>query len=312
MKRFKNILYVLDEKSVNLLCDNNAKRVAELANLNDAKITVALANGPRVMDDIGLMVTGRYDEVKEILAQEQQEQLTVFTSQACWQGLDVTSHFDRSADFISLIQKVIRDGHDLVITEGNLDHGIDLLAMRLVRKCPCPVWVIKRNAGNFTKVLAAVDLRTNTLEAEALNKKIVELTHSLAQREQGEAHYLNAWRLEHEAMLRGPRFTTSEDEISAMKEKLRSQRQRGLLEVLAHARIKTDEERIHLRQGQSNEVICQMIDEMGIDVVVMGSVGRSGIPGLLIGNKAESLLGKINCTVLTVKPDGFISPVTIA
>ncbi|RZW20858.1 MAG: universal stress protein UspA and related nucleotide-binding protein [Desulfobulbaceae bacterium] len=43
----------------------------------------------------------------------------------------------------------------------------------------------------------------------------------------------------------------------------------------------------------------------------MGSVGRSGIPGLLIGNKAEKLLNSINCTVLTVKPDGFKTPVTL-
>ncbi|MBT8362313.1 MAG: universal stress protein, partial [Deltaproteobacteria bacterium] len=48
-----------------------------------------------------------------------------------------------------------------------------------------------------------------------------------------------------------------------------------------------------------------------IDVVVMGSIGRSGIPGFLIGNRAEKILSNINCTVLTVKPDGFISPITI-
>jgi len=43
----------------------------------------------------------------------------------------------------------------------------------------------------------------------------------------------------------------------------------------------------------------------------MGSVARTGVPGFLIGNKAEKLLNTINCTVLTVKPDGFISPVTL-
>jgi nucleotide-binding universal stress UspA family protein len=55
-----------------------------------------------------------------------------------------------------------------------------------------------------------------------------------------------------------------------------------------------------------------VIRDLGVDVVVMGSVGRSGIPGLLIGNKAEKILTTINCTVLTVKPDGFVSPITIS
>ena len=41
----------------------------------------------------------------------------------------------------------------------------------------------------------------------------------------------------------------------------------------------------------------------------MGSVARAGIPGMLIGSTAESVLGDVDCSVLTVKPDGFISPI---
>jgi nucleotide-binding universal stress UspA family protein len=55
-----------------------------------------------------------------------------------------------------------------------------------------------------------------------------------------------------------------------------------------------------------------VIRDLGVDVVVMGSVARSGIPGFLIGNKAEKILTTINCTVLTVKPDGFVSPITLS
>lgn len=41
----------------------------------------------------------------------------------------------------------------------------------------------------------------------------------------------------------------------------------------------------------------------------MGSVARTGIPGFIIGNAAESILGQVKCSVLVVKPDGLISPV---
>ena len=41
----------------------------------------------------------------------------------------------------------------------------------------------------------------------------------------------------------------------------------------------------------------------------MGTVARSGVPGLLIGNKAEKVLSGIDCTVLAVKPSGYVSPV---
>ena len=46
------------------------------------------------------------------------------------------------------------------------------------------------------------------------------------------------------------------------------------------------------------------------DLVVMGTAGRSGISGLVIGNTAEAILSQLRCALLAVKPDSFVSPVT--
>lgn len=43
----------------------------------------------------------------------------------------------------------------------------------------------------------------------------------------------------------------------------------------------------------------------------MGTVCRTGAPGLLIGNTAEKILYEVDCSVLTVKPDGFVTPVRL-
>jgi nucleotide-binding universal stress UspA family protein len=51
--------------------------------------------------------------------------------------------------------------------------------------------------------------------------------------------------------------------------------------------------------------------EEQIDLIVMGTVGRSGISGLFIGNTAEKVLQKVDCSVLAVKPEGFVSPVKL-
>jgi nucleotide-binding universal stress UspA family protein len=45
--------------------------------------------------------------------------------------------------------------------------------------------------------------------------------------------------------------------------------------------------------------------------VVMGTVGRTGIPGLIMGNSAETILQQVDCSVLAIKPPGFIAPVTV-
>ena len=38
---------------------------------------------------------------------------------------------------------------------------------------------------------------------------------------------------------------------------------------------------------------------------------RIGIPGLIIGNTAESVLNQIECSVLAVKPPDLVTPVTL-
>jgi universal stress protein E len=41
---------------------------------------------------------------------------------------------------------------------------------------------------------------------------------------------------------------------------------------------------------------------------VMGTIGRTGVKGLLIGETAERVLRRANCSVLALKPRGFRSP----
>jgi nucleotide-binding universal stress UspA family protein len=42
---------------------------------------------------------------------------------------------------------------------------------------------------------------------------------------------------------------------------------------------------------------------------VLGTVARTGLTGLLMGNTTERILGDVTCSVLAVKPPGFVSPI---
>jgi nucleotide-binding universal stress UspA family protein len=57
--------------------------------------------------------------------------------------------------------------------------------------------------------------------------------------------------------------------------------------------------------------IPELVKEHQIDLVMMGTVGRTGIPGFLMGNTAETILNRIDCSVLAIKPEGFVTPVTL-
>ena len=74
-------------------------------------------------------------------------------------------------------------------------------------------------------------------------------------------------------------------------------------------RGKTNFER-HLIKGMPREVLSSFAADHEIDLVLMGTVCRTGIAGMLIGNTAEYVLQQVDCSVLAVKPDGFVSPIT--
>ena len=42
----------------------------------------------------------------------------------------------------------------------------------------------------------------------------------------------------------------------------------------------------------------------------MGTIARTGLPGVLIGNTAEKVLDDVHCSVVAVKPPGFVSPLS--
>ena len=66
---------------------------------------------------------------------------------------------------------------------------------------------------------------------------------------------------------------------------------------------------LHLLKGDASIVIPQLVTKLNVDVLVMGTVCRTGIPGFIIGNTAERVLDAVKCSMFAVKPEGFVSPV---
>lgn len=65
----------------------------------------------------------------------------------------------------------------------------------------------------------------------------------------------------------------------------------------------------HLIKGAAKQCIPDFVRQNNIAVVIMGTAARTGIPGLLIGNTADTILQLIDSSVITVKPAEFISPI---
>jgi nucleotide-binding universal stress UspA family protein len=56
-----------------------------------------------------------------------------------------------------------------------------------------------------------------------------------------------------------------------------------------------------LRTGDARDVILQTAEQIGADLIVMGTHGRRGISRALLGSVAEAIVRRAPCAVLTVR-----------
>lgn len=68
---------------------------------------------------------------------------------------------------------------------------------------------------------------------------------------------------------------------------------------------------LHIIRGDPKKVIPTKAQKLDVDLIIMGTIAGKGIAVFFMGNTAETILNQINCSVLTVKPPGFISPVKL-
>ena len=76
---------------------------------------------------------------------------------------------------------------------------------------------------------------------------------------------------------------------------------------LAQVRREVLHDRVHLALGAATAVLPALIQELGLDLIVMGTHARDGISGLLVGNTVEKIMPRVDCGVVVVKPDDFLS-----
>ncbi|MEO0347712.1 MAG: universal stress protein [Pseudomonadota bacterium] len=306
MKRFANIALILEPDADN---KSALHRAASLAARNRAKLTVMA-----VAPELGPIAN---DALREAVTNGTREELRHLVSQAPDYLPDLHTQLIAGATPIDVIRAVVVHGYDLVIkaTEPTASAAETLgpFDKKLLRKCPCPVWLV-RDAGpaRYERILVAIDYRPENTGNDALNRQLLEMAASLASMEGARLHVAHAWRLQGEDTLRSPRTGLPAVKVDELVRAERAVHQTWLADVVAKDCPSLDgahEPERHLIEGAARTVVPQLATTIDAQLVVMGTVGRTGIPGYFIGNTAETILGRIDCAIMAVKPLGFLSPV---
>ena len=248
------------------------------------------------------------------LEESQRETLESLVAPLRASGLEVHTQLSWGTPWLELVRTVLRESCDLVVkTAEGVARGTGLFfgstALHLVRKCPCAVWIVSApSQGRTPRVLAAIDPQVDDPVRCGLARRILNAASSLSEFLGGELHAAAVWP---PAAVRPLEGRLDRGESDAWLHTLESEARLGLDKITSEADPALPGERMHLLEGDVRRVLPELIAREGFDVLAMGSLGRVGISGLLIGDTAETLIRSVRCSVLVLKPPGFVCPVRL-
>lgn len=227
-----------------------------------------------------------------------------------------------------IVREVASNDRDLVLKTPEKVRGLRSRSLsredtRLLRTAPCPVLLVKSipAINRFRRVLAAVYLDEfppqHRYHRHAVNRRVLEYAVLLAAAQLSELHVVYAWEAYGEQDLRSGRSPYHWDaDAYVEREQKRSQE---LLNGLLKEVQGTLESQVspafrpitHLVKGSPRDEIPRLATDLKADLVVVGSAARTGVSRLIMESTAEVVAEKATCSVLFIKPPGFVTPVVV-
>jgi len=216
----------------------------------------------------------------------------------------------RGRPVIEIVREVLQRGYDLVVKDIDEDFagqefGVGNLDWHLLRKCPCPLWLV-RGMPERARVIAALSPAESDAET-AFNARLMAIATALASAQSKELHVVQA--LDFPADSRLLRHVP-EEQIERAQAFYTQRSRDSLCAFLEPFGFSLSSGRVHLLEGRPEDAIPAAANELQADTLVIGTVARAGIAGHLIGNTAERVIGKLHCNLCAVKPEGWKSPIT--
>ena len=306
MTLYPKVLVVLDPSVAEQKALN---RAVELAKLQDCQLTAFLS----IYDfsyEMTTMLSGEEREsMRQAVIKDRELWISELTEHHRAAGLNIVIKVVwHSRPFEAIVHAVLEDNYDLVI-KGTHDHDV-LKSMiftptdwHVLRKCPCPVLMVKDHdwpqGGN---IIAAVNAGSEQEHHLSLNQRVIAKALQMATMLNASTHLVNAFPgTPVNIAIEIPEFNPQEynstmkahhaEAISALAEKCRI--------AASHC---------HVNEGMPEDVLPQLASELDAEIMVIGTIGRTGLSAAIIGNTAEHVIDRLDCDVLAIKPDNFVSP----
>ena len=315
MSPFQNVLVGIDLLQADSVGSTNFSPPVEeaikhglwLAEKSSASVTFfAAVDMPE--DDL-YSLEGDETRVASQLQRSGQRALDHLIQRAKDRGLAANAKLAIGEGWVEITREVMHGGHDVVIV-GTRNVGavqrflFGSTAMKLLHNCPCPVWVTRPEPRPLPhNILVASDFSEVTEDALRLGLGIAAMSGAKVNLVHAVDYPLD--RLWSSGLL----DTSTQIYHDKVKADARERLSEQLVRVGGESPAAKVE--LHIVEGVSiaDTAILDFIQHYHIDLLVIGTMARSGIPGVFIGNTAERLVTHVPCSMLAVKPAEFESPI---
>lgn len=303
--KFNNILVVLNPENDKQYALARAVRlVKEQKSEVPVKITVFLAAYDLSYEISALLSAEEREEMHRGVIAQRQKEIQPYLEKYADPMIEfrpIVVWSSNEAEAISV--EVEKNNYDLVVKYTKEEESLTSLIFtpmdwQLLRKCPTPMLVVRDGDWKHQRrILVAVNVSGDEDYHETFNKSLVSLSIDLADNlERGNIHLVSAYPPTPINMaIDLPEFHTSEYTNGIRGQYLIN------MKALRQS-FGIDEDHTHVREGFPEDVIPDVAKELEAELVVLGTLGRTGLSAALLGNTAEHVISKLSCNLLAIKP----------
>ena len=249
------------------------------------------------LQEMGLVEAGRRDEIKKKLLSLRRKSLDQEVAHhKTGVRIAVTVVWQKSIH-LWIDQQCARKDYAAIIKTGHRTESFLYTPTdwHLLRECPAPVIIAAEKKWRATKpIVAAVDLESKNRVNRQLTDTVISTARQYANALGCDLYVVHAVHI--------PAVLT---ELDLVDEYTHAKKLKEELQPLVHkiaAVHNLPVSSIRLKEGPVDKVITSESARLKAQLVVMGTIGRKGMRGQLIGNTAEKVLTRLRTDVLALKP----------
>lgn len=286
------ILIVADPENT---CHATPRGLELAAALKQDAEVVAFVNAP--IKNLKISAT-QQAKVKKLLMKEREKIVRERVDKYRQRGQKVNISVQWVKDSVSWINSKCASGGYLGVVKTGSPNGALVGTSsdwQLLRECRAPVLLVAEKKWHHTKpVLVALDMASTSRRKRALNRKVLMTARDLAAALEVPMEIITA--IDVPVLLTDLDIVDPATYAAQAKEEMQPQ----IKKLAAEADIPVSA--FKCKRGPVEKVITSQAAKVRAQIVVIGTVGRTGVKARLLGNTAEKVLEHLHTDVLAIKP----------